>query len=53
MAFQCFTRNTKAVDFYKKRGYVLDEFSEKGKVLRSGEVKEPAAIVLSKKIVRT
>jgi N-alpha-acetyltransferase 40 len=43
-----FKSNKKAVGFYYKLGYILDEFSPQPTVLRSGKVKEPSYLLLSK-----
>lgn len=43
-----FKSNTKALRFYEKMGYVVDEFSPPPRMLRNGTVKEPDYLILSK-----
>lgn len=50
VVFSCFSRNKPAVMFYKKLGYGIDEYSPKGRTLRSGQEVEAPYIAMSKKI---
>ena len=46
----CFTFNERAMRFYKKLGYIKDEYSPPPKVLRNGTVVEEPYVILSKKV---
>lgn len=43
-----FKSNTKAVRFYKRCGFEIDEYSPQPRKLRNGTVKEPDYLILSK-----
>lgn len=43
-----FKSNAKAVAFYERLGYDVDEFSPSPRTLRNGTVKEPEYLILSK-----
>ena len=43
-----FKSNPKAMRFYERLGYVVDEFSPPVRILRNGIVKEPEYLILSK-----
>lgn len=43
-----FKSNARALRFYEKMGYVVDEFSPSPRTLRNGTVKEPEYLILSK-----
>lgn len=43
-----FKSNAKAMRFYERLGYVLDDFSPEPRTLRNGTVKEPEYLILSK-----
>lgn len=45
-----FKANRRAVEWYRKLGYVEDEFSPEPRNLRNGTVKEPTYIILSKRL---
>lgn len=47
VVLSCFVRNKRAVRFYEKRGYVLDEFSPQPRKLRTGAVVEPDYVTMS------
>lgn len=49
----CFLRNTKAVAFYKKMGFVKDAISPEERRLRGGRVFVPDYVILSRKVPRT
>lgn len=50
VVLSCFVKNKRAVDFYKKRGYKLDELSPPSRKLRTGVVIEPDYITMSLRI---
>lgn len=52
VVLSCFVKNSKAVDFYKKRNYGIDEFSPEPRVLRTGAVIEPDYITMSRRVER-
>lgn len=43
-----FKSNAKAMRFYERLGYVVDDFSPEPRTLRNGTVKEPEYLILSK-----
>lgn len=43
-----FRSNEAALKFYRKLGYVEDEYSPQARLLRNGSVKEPSYVILSK-----
>ena len=45
-----FKSNERAVKWYYKRGYVVDEYSPEPRVFRDGTVKEPSYLILSKSL---
>jgi len=45
-----FDINTRAMKFYEREGYVIDEISPDPKILRNGLVKQPCYHILSKKL---
>ena len=45
-----FKSNERAVKWYHKRGYIVDEYSPEPKKFRDGTVKEAAYLILSKKL---
>jgi ribosomal protein S18 acetylase RimI-like enzyme len=52
LMLSCFVRNTRAVQFYRKRGYNVDECSPEPRILRSGEGKAADYLIMSKSIAR-
>lgn len=48
----CFVRNQRGIEFYRKLGFVKDEFSPAPKILRNGTKVEADYVILSKPIVR-
>ncbi|KAL2755736.1 hypothetical protein ACRALDRAFT_1076768 [Sodiomyces alcalophilus JCM 7366] len=49
----CFVRNSKAVAFYKKLGFVKDAISPQERRLRGGKVFVPDYVIMSRKVPRT
>lgn len=47
-----FTCNTRAVDFYRRRGFEVDDISPRRRKLRNGVVKEPDYAIMSKRVDR-
>lgn len=47
-----FTCNTRAVEFYRRCGFEVDDFSPRPRKLRNGVVKEPDYAIMSKRIQR-
>jgi len=48
----CFVRNRRGIEFYRKLGFVKDEFSPHPKVLRNGTKVYADYVILSKPIAR-
>lgn len=48
-----FTCNTRAVKFYRHRGFEVDDISPRRRKLRNGVVKEPDYVIMSKRVERT
>ena len=45
-----FTSNERALAFYKRLGYKVDDYSPEARVFRNGTVKEPDYVILSKSL---